>query len=126
MKISIGIENLKKVPDIIALEDGRKLNTVLRGRLPLCYKYGTRGHIKENCPKIMAAESGGEAEGKQDVKLAPIKEPVAETSMEASNEIQKNAVEVAEVQTKVSSKDSIRRRDWNSIAKSEMQEAEEA
>lgn len=50
-KAQFDTEDMKKIPDCVALEEGKCLNVVLKGRLLLYHRCMTWGHIKRNCSK---------------------------------------------------------------------------
>lgn len=69
LKIQMTHSNMKALPDEIALADGRRLNAIIRERLPLSHNCKTRGHTRKDCPtlehtkneKAAGAESSGTA-----------------------------------------------------------------
>lgn len=54
-KLQVKKEGLKKVPDSFSLQDGTKLNVIVRERLPLCRRCEVQDHIKKYYPRMMAA-----------------------------------------------------------------------
>lgn len=41
LKVQIKTKRMRKIPDIITLHDGRTLNVILKGCLPLCHRCAT-------------------------------------------------------------------------------------
>lgn len=107
VKFQIKMKGMIKIPDGIALEDRRRLDFVLRRRLSPCHKCGVWRHIKKKCcPKMVSEENGGDADTKENVEVAPTREPVVESSKETNAEGERRAVEDGEARAKASTKDS--------------------
>lgn len=47
----MSIEYMRNVPDCVKVE-GKEVNVVLKGRLPLSNGYMARRHARNNCPQL--------------------------------------------------------------------------
>lgn len=88
-------QNKTKISDNIELEDGRELNVILKGRLPLCHRCATWRHRRKDWPSGAIKRNNSE-----EPQVVQREETVRETA--ADND----AVENEEIQTKATSKDS--------------------
>lgn len=81
----------KAHPDELTLSDGRRLNVLVRGRMPECNGCRTRCYVKKNCPraehpKVVAKVAGEESVATEESVTTGSTAKVEPVEMEATRE----------------------------------------
>lgn len=50
--VQVSQKDYKRWPDELFLANGRRLDVIVKGRLPLCHRCRSQGHFRENCPRV--------------------------------------------------------------------------